>query len=435
MPGLSCLAILDKKGKSLILKNYKNDLASDYLTVFNKKMIEFSEETSPPLFLENSISYFYKRYKNITLMGAGKGKQDAIQMLSFMESVIKLLQEFFGGLDANCVKDNLILIYELLDEVADNGKPQMTETKLLKNYVTSNAKKMKKKQKKKAQQMGKAMTSAVPWRPGTYKYSKNEAYLDVIEKITMLVAPGGNVLRSEVEGTLHMNCKLSGTPELMLGLNDKKFFEINKSKSLKKKKSVDIQDIKFHQCVRLAKFENDRTISFVPPDGEFDLITYRMQCPFKSLFTVNIEYLTETDTMCHFVVKAKTNYKSKVSANFIEFLVPLPIDCQGVKTKCSKGRAKHTPDKNLVTWKLTSFAGKKEASMEVKLTRPSLKGAYANFKARPVQVQFDIAHYTLSGLNVRYLKIKEKSKYHSLSWVRYAAQNGNFIIRTHDNLL
>ena len=33
----------------------------------------------------------------------------------------------------------------------------------------------------------------------------------------------------------------------------------------------------FHnRCVRLARFENDRTISFIPPDGAFDLMTYRL---------------------------------------------------------------------------------------------------------------------------------------------------------------
>lgn len=39
-----------------------------------------------------------------------------------------------------------------------------------------------------------------------------------------------------------------------------------------KNKSVDLEDIKFHQCVRLTRFENDRTISFIPPDGNFDLM-------------------------------------------------------------------------------------------------------------------------------------------------------------------
>ena len=28
--------------------------------------------------------------------------------------------------------------------------------------------------------------------------------------------------------------------------------------------------------MRLARFENDRTISFIPPDGEFELMSYRL---------------------------------------------------------------------------------------------------------------------------------------------------------------
>ena len=40
-----------------------------------------------------------------------------------------------------------------------------------------------------------------------------------------------------------------------------------------KKKAVDLEDMKFHQCVRLTRFESDRTISFIPPDGAFDLMS------------------------------------------------------------------------------------------------------------------------------------------------------------------
>jgi AP-1 complex subunit mu len=40
-----------------------------------------------------------------------------------------------------------------------------------------------------------------------------------------------------------------------------------------KGKAVELEDVKFHQCVRLSRFENDRTISFIPPDGAFDLMT------------------------------------------------------------------------------------------------------------------------------------------------------------------
>jgi hypothetical protein len=53
-----------------------------------------------------------------------------------------------------------------------------------------------------------------------------------------------------------------------------------------KGKAVEMEDIKFHQCVRLARFENDRTISFIPPDGEFELMSYRLNTHVKPLIWI-----------------------------------------------------------------------------------------------------------------------------------------------------
>lgn len=51
-------------------------------------------------------------------------------------------------------------------------------------------------------------------------------------------------------------------------------------------RAVELEDVKFHQCVRLSRFENDRTISFVPPDGEFELMSYRLTTAVKPLIWV-----------------------------------------------------------------------------------------------------------------------------------------------------
>lgn len=40
------------------------------------------------------------------------------------------------------------------------------------------------------------------------------------------------------------------------------------------KTSIAIDDCQFHQCVKLSKFETEHSISFVPPDGEFELMRY-----------------------------------------------------------------------------------------------------------------------------------------------------------------
>lgn len=49
----------------------------------------------------------------------------------------------------------------------------------------------------------------------------------------------------------------------------------------------------------------------------------------------------------------------------------------------------------------------------------------------PIQVRFEIPYFTTSGIQVRYLKIIEKSGYQALPWVRYITQNGDYQLRTH----
>lgn len=44
--------------------------------------------------------------------------------------------------------------------------------------------------------------------------------------------------------------------------------------SSRTKSSIAIDDCQFHQCVKLSKFETEHAISFIPPDGEYELMRY-----------------------------------------------------------------------------------------------------------------------------------------------------------------
>lgn len=86
-------------------------------------------------------------------------------------------------------------------------------------------------------------------------------------KLTFL----GTVLRADVDGHIQMRAYLSGTPECKFGLNDKLVID-NKSAEKGLSDAVELDDCRFHQCVRLNEFDATRTISFIPPDGEFELM-------------------------------------------------------------------------------------------------------------------------------------------------------------------
>ena len=119
-----------------------------------------------------------------------------------------------------------------------------------------------------------------------------------------------------------MKSYLSGMPELKLGLNDKLMFEAT-GRSIARGKAVELEDIKFHQCVRLARFENDRTISFIPPDGEFDLMTYRLTTQVKPLIWVEAVVEPHSHSRIEYMVKAKSQFKSRSVANSVEIENPL----------------------------------------------------------------------------------------------------------------
>jgi hypothetical protein len=47
-----------------------------------------------------------------------------------------------------------------------------------------------------------------------------------------------------------------------------------------------LQDVTFHQAVNLGRYNAEKVVSFVPPDGEFELMKYRCQDGISSPFTV-----------------------------------------------------------------------------------------------------------------------------------------------------
>merc|ERR1712183_304037 len=217
-----------------------------------------------------------------------------------------------------------------------------------------------------------AITNAVSWRSEGIKHKKNEVFLDVVEKLNLLVSANGSVLRSEIIGALKMKSYLSGMPELKLGLNDKLLFEAT-GRPVAKGKSVEMEDIKFPQCVRLARFENDRTISFIPPDGEFELMAYRLNTHVKPLIWIESVIERHSHSRVEIMVKAKSQFKRRSTANNVEIQIPVPNDADSPKFKTSVGSVKWMPATSTLNWNIKSFPGGKEFLMRAHFGLPSVE--------------------------------------------------------------
>ncbi len=132
------------------------------------------------------------------------------------------------------------------------------------------------------------------------------------------------MLRSEIVGVVNMRSCLSGIPTLKLGLNDKLFYEVSGRST--RSRTIEMDDLKFHHCVDMAKFQNERVIEFTPPDGTFELMSYRLNTQLKPLIWVDVSIDQSTKTKIEYNVKAKTNYRNKSVAHNVEIAVPVPND-------------------------------------------------------------------------------------------------------------
>lgn len=113
-----------------------------------------------------------------------------------------------------------------------------------------------------------------------------------------------------------------------------------------------MEDVKFHQCVRLSRFENDRTISFIPPDGEFELMSYRLNSPVKPLIWAEASVESYRGSRIEYMVKVRGQFKRRSTANNVEIYVPVPDDADSPKFRANSGSVVYMPEKSAFCWKL-----------------------------------------------------------------------------------
>ncbi|XP_063832021.1 AP-1 complex subunit mu-1-like [Ostrinia nubilalis] len=417
----SAIFILDVKGKVLISRNYRGDVDMEVIDKFMPLVMEKEDEGMlTPLLQTEECTFAFIKTNNLYIVSATKKNANIALVFAFLYKLVEVFSEYFQELEEESIRDNFVVIYELLDELIDFGYPQTTDSTILQEYITQEGHRLEMHRK-----IPTAVTNAVSWRSEGIRYRKNEVFLDVVESVNLLANSHGTVLRSEIVGAVKMKVYLSGMPELRLGLNDKVLFENRRSQA----KSVEIEDVKFHQCVKLSRYANDRTISFIPPDGDFELMSYRINTQVKPLIWIESMIERHAHSRVEYMIRAKSQFKRRSTANNVEIIIPVPADADSPRFKTTTGRVKYTPENNAITWYIKAFPGGKEFLMRAHFGLPSIQGEELDGRP-PIQVKFEIPYFTTSGMQVRYLKIIEKSGYLALPWVRYITQNGDYQLRT-----
>ena len=144
MSGLGCSAIyfLDQKGKIIISRDYRGDVNSTITERFQRKVLELDERLLKPVLTDKDVTFIWIRVNNIYMVAVAKGNPNVALVLTFLYKMKNVFESYFKELEDESIRDNFVITYEIIDEMMDFGYPQITEVKVLQEFIKTEARQL-----------------------------------------------------------------------------------------------------------------------------------------------------------------------------------------------------------------------------------------------------------------------------------------------------
>lgn len=325
----------------------------------------------------------------------------------------------------------------------DYGYPQVTRTENLKSFVYNepivvenvvNTGNMVNPKTASANAVHKPVISSVTTngRKTNTTNQKNEIFVDILERLNVLFTNNGYVLNSTIDGCIQMKSYLAGNPELRLALNE----DLVIGRGSGRYGSVTVDDMNFNDCVNMTEFESARTLSFIPPDGEFVVLNYRItgefSCPFRIFPSIEEVEPNKLDITVLIRAEMPTNH---FGANV---MVEIPMPSAAISASCNlisapgtgPANAEYLPSEGKIVWTMKKFPGGSEQTMRAKVLLNKPCTSQVRREIGPINMCFEIPMYNVSSLQVRYLRVAENMVgYTPYRWVRYVTQSSSYVCR------
>ncbi|KAF3062549.1 Malonyl CoA-acyl carrier protein transacylase [Trichoderma lentiforme] len=231
---------------------------------------------------------FSLTHSNLLFLATSSTEIEPLLVLEFLHRIVDAFEDFVGApLLAVKLENNYDVVAQLLTEMCDAGTVSTTEPNALREVVEMEGwvdkllgsinlpGKNPLNTNSNTPSLIASNTPALPWRRANVRHTSNELYADVVETLSVTLAPSGRPLAAFANGTIAFTSKVSGVPDVLVTLS---------SPSGKHNIGGIMELPVFHPCVRLNKWnERPGELSFIPPDGRFILAGYEVDLlPFTS---------------------------------------------------------------------------------------------------------------------------------------------------------
>ncbi|XP_003978304.1 AP-4 complex subunit mu-1 [Takifugu rubripes] len=440
---ISQIFILSSKGDHLIYKDFRGDVGSDVQNIFYEKVIALTGDQPPIVMSHKGIYFIHIRQGGLYWVATTTTPDSSpFAVIEFLNRFAALLKDYCGSLSEKTVQLNFALIYELLDEVVDYGYIQTTSSDVLKNFIQTEAISSRPFSLFDLSNVGlfgaetqqsKVAPSSAATRPiqcSREQGGKSEIFVDVIERLSVVIGSNGVLMKADVEGEVRVKCYMPSCSEIRIGMNEE--FSIGKAQLRGYGAAVHVDECSFHQSVRLDEFDSNRILRLCPSQGEQTVMQYQLSDNLPSVPPFRLFPTIERDNGGRLLMylKLRCDLPPKSAAIFVCATIPVP------KGSLSLSQELSSPDQSAelklqsrsIQWQIPRFPGGTQLSALFKLEVPGLSSA-SMLEVGPFVLSFELPKVTITGLQIRFLRISPVQPSPSQRWVRYTTLSDSYAIR------
>uniref|UniRef100_A0AAX7VTS2 AP-4 complex subunit mu-1 n=1 Tax=Astatotilapia calliptera TaxID=8154 RepID=A0AAX7VTS2_ASTCA len=422
---ISQVFILSSKGDHLIYKDFRGGAGNDIVSIFYEKVTALTGDQPPVVMNHKDIYFVHIRQGGLYWVATTTAGSSPFTITEFLNRLAALVKDYCGSLSEKSVQMNFALIYELLDEIVDYGYIQTTSSDVLKNFIQTEAVTSRPFSLfdlsnvglfgAETQQSKVAPSSAAtrPIQSSREQGGKSEIFVDVIERMTVVIGSNGLLMKADVEGEIRVKCYMPSCSEMRIGLNEE--FSIGKSQLRGYGAAVRVDECSFHQAVRLDEFDSHRILRLCPSQGEQTVMQYQLSDDLPSALPFRLFPTIERDNGGRLLM-------------YMKLRCDLPPKSLSQELSSPDQSAELKPQSRAVVWKIARFAGGTQLSALFKLEVPSLSSA-SMLEVGPVGLSFELPKITATGLQIRFLRLSPIQPGPSQRWVRYVTHSDSYTIR------
>eukprot|EP00049_Salpingoeca_infusionum_P022421 m.6591 g.6591 ORF g.6591 m.6591 type:complete len:414 (-) comp5176_c0_seq1:1366-2607(-) len=411
---LQSVYLLNQKGDVLLEKHNRNPLSRSVLDPLQDALLEYEDMASvPPVIAGGRFYVIHIQRDNIILATVCQKECPPMFVLELLSSIYTMFVQYFETVTEKSIQKNAVLICQILEEMIDNGfpltiEPNVLEAMIMKPTIFNSVMKGVGRKKGFEDKLPTGQLTTTHWRRAGVKYSNNECFIDVEETINAIISKSGTPVVATVQGEMVCRCRLSGMPDCTLVLENPR----------------SIDEISFHPCVRILRWQSEQVLSFIPPDGLCTLASYVVRnvqnVPIQARSFINFKQVGGGK------IEIDLSSRLGVSVDQLEVSCTFPKSVNSVMATVSNGPWSYEEMTKTLKW----TPGKLSTSGPTTLrgTVSLAVGATPPEGAPPLMLKFRVNGTTASGLKARRLDVLGES-YKPFKGIKYVTRAGDFEVR------